>query len=34
MITGFLKDNCMEPTAGSRDDVGRISARWAWIPLK
>ena len=33
MVTGFLKNNCMEPTAGGRDDVGTISARWAWIPL-
>ena len=24
----------MEPTTGGRDDVGRISARRAWIPLK
>ena len=34
MVAGFLKDNCMEPTTGGRDDVGRISARRAWIPLK
>ena len=34
MVAGFLKDNCMEPTTGGRDDVGRISARQAWIPLK
>ena len=31
MIAGFLKDNRMEPTTGGRDDVGRISARRAWI---
>ena len=34
MITGFLKDNCMKLTTGSGDNVGRISARRAWIPLK
>ena len=34
MVAGFLKDNCMKPTTGGRDDVGRISARRAWIPLK
>ena len=34
MVAGFLKDNCMKPTKGDRDDVGRISARRAWIPLK
>ena len=33
MVAGFLKDDCMEPTAGSRDNIGRISARRAWIPL-
>ena len=33
MVTGFLKDNCMEFTTGSRDNIGRISARRAWIPL-
>ena len=26
MITGFLKDNCVEPTTGSRNNIGRISA--------
>ena len=34
MVAGFLKDNCMKSTTGGRDDVGRISARRAWIPLK
>ena len=34
MVAGFLKDNCMKPTTSGRDDVGRISARPAWIPLK
>ena len=34
MVAGFLKDNCMKPTTGGRDDVGRISARRAWILLK
>ena len=34
MVTGFSKDNCMKPTTGGRDDVGRISARRSWIPLK
>ena len=26
MVTGFLEDNCMEFTTGSRDNIGRISA--------
>ena len=34
MITGFLKNNRMKITTGSGDNVGRISARRAWIPLK
>ena len=34
MITGFLKTNRMELSTGSGDNVGRISARQAWIPLK
>ena len=34
MITGFLKNNCMELSTSSGDNVGRISARRAWIPLK
>ena len=33
MITGFLKNNRMKLTTGSGDNVGRISARQAWIPL-
>ena len=34
MIAGFIKNNRMELTTGSGDNVGRISARRAWIPLK
>ena len=34
MITGFLKNNRMILTTGSEDNVSRISARRAWIPLK
>ena len=34
VITGFLKNNCMKLTTGSRDNVSRISARRAWIPLE
>ena len=34
MMTGFLKNNRMKLTTGSGDNVGRISARRAWIPLK
>ena len=34
VITGFLKNNCMKLTTGSGDNVSRISARRAWIPLK
>ena len=34
MINGFLKNNRMELSTGSGDNVGRISARQAWIPLK
>ena len=34
MVAGFLENDCMEPTAGSRDNIGTISARRAWIPLK
>ena len=34
VITGFLKNNCMKLTTGSGDNVSRISARQAWIPLK
>ena len=34
VITGFLKNNCMILTTVSGDNVSRISARRAWIPLK
>ena len=34
MITGFLENNRMKLTTGSGDNVGRISARRAWVPLK
>ena len=34
MITGFLKDNRMKLPAGCGNNIGRISARRAWIPLK
>ena len=34
VVTGFLKNNRMELSTGSGDNVGRISARRAWIPLK
>ena len=34
VITGFLKNNCMKLSTGSGDNVSRISARRAWIPLK
>ena len=34
MITGFLQNNRMKLPTGSGDNVGRISARRAWIPLK
>ena len=34
MITGFLKNNRMKLSTGSGDNVDRISARRAWIPLK
>ena len=33
MITGFLKNNRMKLSTGSGDNVGRISARRAWVPL-
>ena len=33
MVAGFLENDCMEPTTGSRDNIGWISARRAWIPL-
>ena len=34
MITDFLKNSRMELSTGSGNNVGRISARRAWIPLK
>ena len=34
MITGFLKNNSMKLSTGCGNNVGRISARRAWIPLK
>ena len=34
MITGFLKNNRMKLSTCSGDNVGRIFARGAWIPLK
>ena len=34
MITSFLKNNCMEPSTGGRNNIGGVPARWAWIPLK
>ena len=34
MITGFLKNNRMEPSTRRRNDIGRVPARRAWIPLK
>ena len=34
LITGFLKNNCMVRTTCSGDNVSRISARRAWIPLE
>ena len=34
MITGFLKNNRMEPSTNHRNDIGGVPARRAWIPLK
>ena len=34
MIAGLLKDNRMKPSASRCDDIGGVSARWAWVPLK
>ena len=34
VVTSFLKNNCMKLITGSRNNVSRISARRAWIPLK
>ena len=33
MVAGFLKNNRMKLPTGSRDNIGRISTRRAWIPL-
>ena len=32
MITGFLKNNRMELSTGSRDNIGGVP--WAWVPFK
>ena len=34
MITGFLKNNRMEPSTGRRNDIGGVPARRSWIPPK
>ena len=34
MITGFLKNNRMELSKSSRDNVGGVPAGQSWIPLK
>ena len=34
VITGFLKNNRMELSTGSRDDVGGVPTGRSWIPLK
>ena len=34
MITGFLKNNRMELSTGSRDYIGGVPAGRSWIPLK
>ena len=34
MITGFLKNNRMEPSTGRRNIIGGVPARRPWIPLK
>ena len=34
MITGFLKNNRMEPSTGRRNNVGGVPAGRSWIPLK
>ena len=34
MITGFLKNNRMELSTASGDNISRIPARRTWIPLK
>ena len=34
MITGFLKNNRMEPSTCRRNNIGGVPARRSWIPLK
>ena len=34
IIACFLKANRMKPSASRCNDVGGVSARWAWVPLK
>ena len=34
MITGFLKNNRMEPSTGRRNDIGGVPTGRAWIPLE
>ena len=34
MITGFLKNDRMKPSAGRCNDVGGVPAHRAWVPLK
>ena len=34
MITGFWKNNRMEPSGSGRNENGGVPARRAWIPLK
>ena len=34
MITGFLKNNRMEPSTCRRNNIGGFPARRSWIPLK
>ena len=34
VITGFLWDNRMKPTASRRNNLGGVPACWAWVPLK
>ena len=34
VVTGFLKNNCMELSTGSGDNVDGVPARQSWIPLK
>ena len=34
MITGFLKNNRMEPSTCRRNYIGEVLARRAWVPLR